>query len=162
MRTGNKQPATGNCKRPRIPGLVLCVALFAFHVSAEAQMAKNIPRIGYLSLLSADQEKDLLAAFQQGLRDLGYVPGQNIVIEQRYAEGKRDRLAALAAELVRLKVDVFVSGPSGVRAAKKLTSTIPLIFTFSADPVKSGLVVSLARPGGERNRIIGLSWLHIP
>jgi putative ABC transport system substrate-binding protein len=96
-------------------------------------------------------------AFQQGLRELGYVEGKNIVIEWRYAEGKLDRLPALAAELVGLKVDVIVSaGASVTRAAKKATSSIPIVMTNEADPVGTGVVASLARPGGN---ITGLSTL---
>ena len=94
-------------------------------------------------------------AFRQGLRELGYVEGKNIVIESRYADGKLDRLPALAAELVRLKVDVIVTGGRAVtRAAKEATSTIPIVMTNDTDPVGSGFVASLARPGGN---ITGLS-----
>jgi ABC-type uncharacterized transport system substrate-binding protein len=96
-------------------------------------------------------------AFRQGLRELGYVEGKNIVIEWRYAEGKLDRIAALAAELVRLKVDIILtSGPSVTRAAKEATVTIPIVMTFDSDPVGDGFVASLARPGGN---ITGLSSL---
>jgi putative ABC transport system substrate-binding protein len=96
-------------------------------------------------------------AFQQGLRELGYVEGKNIVIERRHGEGKLDRLPGLAAELVRLNVDVLVtSGPTATRPAKEATSTIPIVMTFDDDPVGSGFVASLARPGGN---ITGLSTL---
>lgn len=126
---------------------------------AEAQTTRNLPRIGYLSRDSAEGHKGLLAAFQQGLRELGYVEGQNITFEYRYAERKPERLAALAAELVKLKVDIIVSGAgsSGVRAARKATTVIPIVFTSSADPVGSGLVASLAHPGGN---VTGLSDYH--
>jgi putative ABC transport system substrate-binding protein len=98
-----------------------------------------------------------MEVFRQGLRELGYVEGKNIVIEPRYAEGKLDRLPELAADLVRLNVDVIVtSGPTATRPAKEATSTIPIIMTFDDDPVGSGFVVSLARPGGN---ITGLSTL---
>ena len=98
-----------------------------------------------------------MEAFRQGLRELGYVEGKNIVIEPRYAEGKLDRLPELAADLVRLNVDVIVtSGPTATRPAKEATSTIPIIMTFDDDPVGSGFVASLARPGGN---ITGLSTL---
>ena len=98
-----------------------------------------------------------IEAFRQGLRELGYVEGKNIVIEWRCAEGKLDRLPALAAELVRLKVDVIVSaGPTATRAAKEATATIPIVMALDADPVGSGFVASLARPGGN---ITGLSTL---
>jgi len=100
---------------------------------------------------------DRIEAFRQGLRELGYVEGKNIVIEWRYAEGKVDRLPALAAELMRLKVDVIVSGgSSATRRAKEATSTIPIVMTQDSDPVGTGLVASLARPGGN---ITGLSTL---
>ena len=96
-------------------------------------------------------------AFRQGLRELGYVEGKNIVIEWRYAEGKLDRLPALAADLVGLKVDVIVTGGSGAtRPAKQATGTIPIVMTQDSDPVASGFVASLARPGGN---ITGLSTL---
>ena len=96
-------------------------------------------------------------AFRQGLRELGYVEGKNIVIEWRYAEGKLDRLPALAAELVRLKVDIIVTGgPAATRAAKEATVTIPIVMAQDTDPVGNGFVASLARPGGN---ITGLSTL---
>jgi|SRR5499426_1563654 len=94
-------------------------------------------------------EQSSLAAFQQGLRELGYLEGQNIVIEQRYAEGTFDRLPALAAELVSLKVDIIITtGPAPTRAAKGATVTIPIVMTQVGDPVGSGFVTSLARPDG--------------
>src|SRR5215472_3452981 len=115
---------------------------------AEAQQPMKIPRIGILlggsSFLSVRVE-----AFRQGLKELGYIEGRNVVIEHRYAEGKADRLPALAAELMGLQVDVIVAaGTPGVLAAKKATSTIPIVFVSVADPVASGFVASLARPGG--------------
>ncbi len=133
--------------------------LFAHCFPVEAQEPAKVPRIGYLSRDSAEGHKSLLAAFQQGLRELGYVEGQNINVAYRYAERKPKRLTELAAELVRLKVDIIVSGAgsAGVRAARKATSTIPIVFTFSADPVGSGLVASLAHPGGN---VTGLSDFH--
>ncbi len=143
----------------RTIGLIstLGFGLLALPLPAEAQKAKKIPRIGYLSRYSAEQEKRQLAAFKQGLRELGYAEGKNIFIEQRDAEGKRRRLPALAAELVRLKVDIIVTGGGGVGAAKNATSTIPIVMTFSADPVRRGYVASLAHPGGN---ITGLSDFH--
>ncbi len=147
--------------RLRTIGLIgtLVLGLLAAPLPAEAQQRRKVPRIGYLSRDSAEGHKSLLAAFQQGLRELGYVEGQNITFEYRYAERKPKRLTELAAELVRLKVDIIISGAgsSGVRAARKATSTIPIVFTFSADPVGIGLVASLARPGGN---ITGLSDYH--
>ena len=128
-----------------------------FSVSAEAQQPTKIPRIGYLGATSPSANSARIEAFRQGLRELGYVEGKNIVIEWRYAEGKLDRLPALAAELVRLKVDVIVTaGPTATRAAKEATVTIPIVMMQDGDPVGSGFVASLARPGGN---ITGLSSL---
>ncbi len=136
---------------------ILALGLFAGPLPAEAQRPSKVPRIGYLSRDSAEGHKSLLAAFQQGLRELGYVDGQNITFEYRYAEGKRHRRSALAVELVRLKVDIIVTGGGGVGAAKNATSTIPIVMTFSADPVRRGYVASLAHPGGN---VTGLSDFH--
>jgi putative ABC transport system substrate-binding protein len=124
---------------------------------AHAQQPTKILRIGFLIATSPSVNAPRLAAFKQGLSELGYVEGKNVVIEYRYAEGKLDRLPELAAELVRLKVDVIVTaGPADTRAAKKATSTIPIVMTFDNDPVGNGFVASLARPGGN---ITGLSTL---
>jgi len=124
---------------------------------AQAQQPMKIPRIGYLV---TGYRSDILArtdAFRQELRELGYEEGKNIVIEQRYAEGKIDRLSQLAAELVRLNVKVIVAaGPQATRRAKETTSTIPIVMGFHNDPIGSGLVASLARPGGN---VTGLSTL---
>ena len=131
--------------------------LFALCASAEAQQPAKIPRIGYLTAASPSAIPARLEAFRQGLRELGYVEGKNIVIEWRYAEGKLDRLPALAAELVRLKVDIIVTaGPPATHAAKEATTTIPIVMTQDPDPVGNGFVASLARPGGN---ITGLSAL---
>ena len=140
---------------------VLVALLLAFSFPAEAQQPKKVPRIGYLSAGDPAGDPSSNAAriepFRQGLRELGYVEGKNIFIEWRYAEGKLDRLPALAAELVLLKVDVIVtSGPTVTRAAKEATNTIPIVMAFDNDPVGSGVVASLARPGGN---ITGLSIL---
>ncbi|OGQ78534.1 MAG: hypothetical protein A3F90_03815 [Deltaproteobacteria bacterium RIFCSPLOWO2_12_FULL_60_19] len=122
-----------------------------------AQQPTKIPRIGYLTASSLSAQSARIEAFRQGLRELGYVEGKNIVIEFRYAEGKFDRLPELAAELVRLKVDVIVTaGPIVTRAAKEATLTIPIVMAQDADPVGSGFVASLARPGGN---ITGLATL---
>src|SRR5438876_1123237 len=116
--------------------------------AAGAQPAK-VARIGYLSPLSASADSTHSEAFRQGLRDLGYVEGQNAVIEARYADGKFARLPDLAAELVRLKVDVIVAAPTpAVRAAQQATRTIPIVMAFSGDPVGEGFAAGLARPGG--------------
>jgi putative ABC transport system substrate-binding protein len=124
--------------------------LLAVPFAAEAQQAAKVTRIGYLAANLA-ASPHLQQAFLQGLRDLGYVEGRNLVIEYRDAEEKVERLPALAAELVALKVDVIVTeaGTTGVPlAAKQATRIIPIVFTATADPVGSGLVISLARPGG--------------
>ncbi len=136
----------------------LLATFFVANVSvAQAQQAGKIPRIGYLTGATADGQSARIEAFRHGLRALGYVEGKNIVIEYRYAEGKLDRLPVLAAELVRLKVDVIVSGGGGnTQAAKNATNTIPIVMTNDSDPVASGYVASLARPGGN---ITGLSNL---
>jgi putative tryptophan/tyrosine transport system substrate-binding protein len=128
--------------------------------SADAQAGGRVWRIGFLSLVSADLEhyKPWFAAFRERLRELGYVEGENLVIEQRYADGQVARLPALAAELIRLHVDVLVAAPSGsAAAAKKATSTIPIVFMGEPDPVGTGLVAGLSRPGGNAT---GLADAH--
>jgi putative ABC transport system substrate-binding protein len=135
----------------------LAGGLVAAPLAAEAQQAAKIARIGYLSInLAANPH--LREAFLQGLRDLGYVEGRDVVIEDRSAEGKLERFPALAAELVALKVDVIVTagGPPAALAAKQATRTLPIVFAAAADPVTDGLVTSLARPGGN---VTGLSIL---
>jgi putative ABC transport system substrate-binding protein len=128
---------------------MLTGGLLAAPLAAEAQAPAKVPRIGFLFGPTPAVSAPYLEAFRQGLRELGYVEGQNIAIEYRWAEGKYERLPALAAELVRLKVDVIVtSAPPVPLAAKQATSTIPIVFTTAIDPVAQGLVVSLARPGG--------------
>jgi len=123
--------------------------------SAEGQQAGKVPRIGYLSGSPPSAIAEHNEAFRQGLRELGYMEGKNIVIEWRSAEGKRDRLPALATELVHLKVDVIVTaGPLVTRSVKQATSTIPIVLAQDPDPVGNGFVASLARPGGN---ITGLS-----
>jgi putative ABC transport system substrate-binding protein len=115
----------------------------------EAQQPKKVPRIGYLSSTSASATSSRINAFHQGLRELGYVEGKNVIIEWRFAEGKLDRLPALAAELVRLNVDMIVSASTPVTAAvKDATATVPIVMAHDPDPVGSGFVASLARPGG--------------
>jgi len=137
--------------------LLLLIAMVVMGAVVHAQQPKKIPRIGFLNALFATNNPARIEAFRQGLRDVGYVEGKNIVIEYRYAQRKFDRLPALAAELVRLKVDVIVTSASReTRAAKETTSTIPIVMTNDADPVATGIVASLARPGGN---ITGLSTL---
>ena len=124
-------------------------ALAAPLASFAQQQTAKIARIGFLGSESASGYASRVEALRAGLRDLGYVEGKNIVIEFRWAEGKRDRLPDLAAELVRIKVGVLVThGTPGTRAAKNATTTIPIVMAASGDPVASGLVTSLARPGG--------------
>jgi putative ABC transport system substrate-binding protein len=134
----------------------LAGGLLALPLAAEAQQAAKVPRIGYVSTnLAANPH--LSEAFRQGLRDLGYVEGRNVVIEYRSAEGKLERLPALAAELVALKVDVIVAASTlAALAAKQATRTLPIVFAGAGDPAQSGLVTSLARPGGN---VTGLSLL---
>ena len=134
---------------------IVTATIFAFCFSALAQNPKSTPRIGHL--IATSDSPGRINAFRQGLRDLGYIEGKNIIIEWRHGEAKLDRLPALAAELVRLNVDVIVSaGPPDTRAAKQATDKIPIVMTQDADPVGSGFVASLARPGGN---ITGLSTL---
>jgi putative ABC transport system substrate-binding protein len=129
-------------------GFALCALLLALCFSAEAQQpAGRVPTIGYLTTAAETTPNPYVEAFRQGLRDLGYVEGKNIHIEYRYAGGKSERLPELAQELVRLKVDVLVTGAAAVvRATKSATSTLPIVVTNIGD--LSGLVASLARPGG--------------
>jgi putative ABC transport system substrate-binding protein len=149
--------ALGNIKKLQLIAYALCALLFALCTNVEAQQSGKVPRIGFLIASSPSAIAPRMDAFRQGLRELGHMEGKNIVIEPRHADGKLDRLPALAAELVRLEVDVIVtSGPTATRPAKGATSTIPIVMTFDDDPVGSGFVASLARPGGN---ITGLSTL---
>jgi ABC-type uncharacterized transport system substrate-binding protein len=136
----------------------LALSVLALPLAAEAQPAAKVARIGYLALNFASG-RNLTEAFRQGLRDFGYVEGRNLVIEIRSAEGKPERLPALAAELVALKVDVIVvaGGALAVLAAKQATRTLPIVFAGAADPVADGLVTSLARPGGNVTGLSGFS-----
>ena len=135
---------------------LLLSAIISPHL-AQAQQPARIPRIGFLLPTSVSVQSARIEASRQRLRELGYVEGKNIVIEYRYAEGKLERLPDLVAELVRLKVDVVVTNSApAVLAAKKASATIPIVFTLASDPVGSGLVSSLARPGGN---ITGLSLM---
>jgi putative ABC transport system substrate-binding protein len=131
--------------------------LLALCVSAGAQQPVKVPRISYLMVSSPSVNRARVEAFQQGLRELGYVEGKNIVVEYQYVEGKLDRLRDLAAEVVRLKVDIIVTGgPKTTRAVKEATATIPIVMGFDNDPVGNGFITSLARPGGN---ITGLASL---
>ena len=138
-------------KKAAMPSILVVVVLLAVAVIAEAQQPKKVPRIGYLSNLDPNRESARSEAIRLALRERGYVEGQNIAFEYRYAEGKLDRLPELAAELVRLKVDIIVvaGGDTTIRAAKNATKTIPIVMAGSGgDPVEAGFVESLARPGG--------------
>jgi len=136
--------------------MIALAVTFVVVAVAEAQQPKKIPRIVYLSVSPVNTAR--IEAFRQGLGELGYVEGKNIIIEYRHADGKLDRLRTLVAELVRLKVDVIVSsGSVTTRPAKEATVTIPIVMTQDPDPVGSGFVASLARPGGN---ITGLSNLN--
>ena len=136
--------------KKKITLLLLCAILFALCCSAaDAQQTGKVPRIGFLDTSTASGSAVLMEAFRQELSKLGWIEGKNITIEYRFAEQKPERLPELAADLVRLKVDLIVvaGGPTAL-AAKRATTTIPIVMTNSADPVGAGLVASLARPGG--------------
>ena len=145
-------------KKAAVPILV-AVILLTVAVVTEAQQPKKVPRIGYLSPLNPASESSRSEAIRLALRELGYIEGQNIATEYRYAEGKRNRAPELAAELVRLKVDIIVvGGSSGTRAAMNATKTIPIVMVGQGiDPVEAGLIESLARPGGNVTGITNLT-----
>ena len=147
----------------RIGLVLLAVSLVLAPLAADAQQAGKAPRIGILSLTSPSDRPFLLDAFRQRLRELGWVEGQNIVIDYRYAEDRVDRLPDLAAELVRLKVDLIVAsaGTQVATAAKNATETIPIVMIFVRDPVGTGLIASLARPGGNVTGVSGYAGLEI-
>src|SRR5262245_47244225 len=137
----------------------LGAAMLAAPLAAEAQQATNVPRIGFLFAISESDPRvpPYLQAFRQGLREVGYVDGQNIAILFRWADGPYDRLPGLAAELVRLKGSVIVAGvPAAIQAAKQATETIPIVIAGAADPVAAGFVSSLAHPGGN---VTGISLM---
>jgi ABC-type uncharacterized transport system substrate-binding protein len=158
MKIGIRHEATGNRKRVQFLGFTFTALLFALCLPAKAQQPKKVPRIGFLWGSAPEAEKDRLAGFQQGLRDLGYVDGKTILIEHRYAEGKLDRSPALAAELVHLNVDVIVvTYLPGTSAVKEATKSIPIVMVSFVDPVSAKLIDSLARPGGN---ITGIATLR--
>jgi len=133
----------------------LCAVLFALCLSAEAQQATKIPRVGYLRLIENPVNDE---AFRKGLRELGYIEGQNIQMEYRYSGGSLERLAQYAQELVNLKVDIIVAASTqSIDAARRATTTIPIVFPVTADPVASGFITSLAQPGGN---LTGLTTLN--
>jgi putative tryptophan/tyrosine transport system substrate-binding protein len=142
----------------RVISLALGAMLLALCIPAHAQQPAKVPRIGVLWLYSPTIASPFAEAFRQGLRGLGYVEGQNIALEERWAEGRFDRLPSLAAELVRLNVDIIVTTSTpGAQAGQQATKSIPIVLTLVSDPVESGLVGSLARPGGN---VTGLSLMH--
>jgi putative tryptophan/tyrosine transport system substrate-binding protein len=143
--------------KKKIMVLTLCAMFSALCLPATAQQGKKVPRVGFLGAGFPSAISARIEAFRQGLRELGYIEGKNILIEYRWAEGNFDRLPALVAELVGLKVDIIVTGgPQATRPAKKATATIPIVMAFDSDPVGNGFVASLARPGGN---VTGLSAL---
>src|SRR5215471_3134820 len=145
-------------KKAAVPSILVVVVQLALGVMAEAQQPKKVPRIGYLVASSPSLNPSLREAFRQGLRDLGYFEGENILIEYRYADGKPERLPELADELVGLKVDLIVAPTAtGARVAKKVTTTIPIVMVNGGDPIGNGLVASLARPGGNVTGLANLS-----
>src|SRR5215475_5128342 len=144
-------------KKAAVPSILFAVVLVALGVIAEAQQPKKVPRIGYVGAGSPASAGHHAQAFIQGLRDLGYVEGENIVIEYRWADGKLDRLPGFVADLVHAKVDVIVSSATpAIRFAKEQTSSIPIVMAGVTDPVAAGFAASLARPGGN---ITGLTHL---
>jgi putative tryptophan/tyrosine transport system substrate-binding protein len=146
--------------RRKVFCFALCVLNLALGLSAQAQQTKKVPRLGYLSALDPARESARSEAIRLALRERGYIEGQNIAIEYRYAEGKLERTPELAAELVRLNVDIIVAagGDSVIRPAKNATKTIPIVMTGGGnDPVEAGLVESLARPGGNVTGLTNLS-----
>jgi len=144
-------------RREFIKAIAGSAIVAALPLEASAQQRSKVPRVGYLFSFVRAEGKHLWEACRQGLRDLGYAEGQTIILEPRFAEGHHERLANLAADLVRLKVDVIVSAATPAsRAAKAATSTIPIVFVGVGDPVKAGLIATLSQPGGN---VTGLSLL---
>ena len=135
--------------KPIVAGYAAAIALLAASPGSSAQPAAKVYRIGIVSPLAASPEPPTVRAFRQGLRELGYVEGKNVIVEARYAEGHPEIFPELFAHFIKRKVDVIVTGSSqGALAAKKATSTVPVVFAGILDPVASGIVTSLARPGG--------------
>src|SRR5262250_3133279 len=159
MRVGIRHKATGNSKKVQFFAFSLCAMLLAFCVPVWARRPKKVTRIGYLSSQGPGYESARAEGIRLALRELGYIEGHNIAIDYRYAEARVDRAPELAAELVRLKVDIIVvaSGDQWIRAAKNATKTIPIVMAGQgSDPVRAGHVESLARPGGN---VTGLTVL---
>jgi putative ABC transport system substrate-binding protein len=144
--------------RKKVIGLTLSATLFALSVNIEAQQPKKIAKIGYLAPSTPAAAAHLVEAFRQGLRELGYVEGKNLVLELRHGEARAERLPELARELVGLKVDVIVTNTDGaIAAVKRETQTIPIVMGNSTDPVGTGFVASLARPGGNVTGVSSIS-----
>jgi len=142
----------------RLPWILLCVLQLGLGGAAEAQQARKTPRIGYLAAVSASADAPRLEAFRQGLRELGYVEGQNILIDYRHEHQSFERLPSLATELIALEIDVLVAVTTNAAlAAKKATATIPIVFMGVTDPIGAGLVESLARPGGNSTGITNIA-----
>ncbi|HEX9137497.1 MAG TPA: ABC transporter substrate-binding protein [Nitrospirota bacterium] len=158
MKKSVKQQATGNRRNYKLFRISLCVMLFLFYSSTEAQQSRKVPRIGFVTGVGdANAPGPMVEAFRQGLRDLGYIEGKSILVEYRYTEGKQDLSPSLIADFVQLKVDVIVTGGSGLTgAAKEAMTTIPIVMAQDPDPVGNGFVASLAHPGGN---VTGLSNL---
>ena len=147
-------------KKAAVPSILAPVVLLALGMTAEAQQPKKVTRIGYLSSQDPAHESARADGIRLALRELGYIEGQNIAIEYRYSEGKTDRVPELAAEVVRLKVDIILvaGGIIWIRAAKNATNTIPIVMVGAGnDPVEAGLIESLARPGGNVTGLTNLS-----
>jgi putative tryptophan/tyrosine transport system substrate-binding protein len=158
LKNGTRQQAAGNSKRLKLLVCALSATLFAPCSFADAQQPAKIFRIGFLDPSTASGSKVPVEAFRQELSKLGWIEGKNIVIEYRFAEQKQERLPELAADLVRLKIDlILVSGGPTASVAKKATTTIPIVMTNVGDPVGAGLVASLARPGGNVTGFSGLA-----
>jgi len=155
--------------KPIVVRLAAAALLVAGSVAVHAQQAAKVYRIGFVSAASPNPSNPQFDAFRQGLRELGYVEGKNVIVEARFAEGL-ERLPELATELIRLKVDVLMAGsPAGAMAAKKASATVPIVFAGVGDPVTSGIVASLARPGGNITGVasgvggpaFGEKWLEL-
>ena len=160
MKIGSRQRASGNSKKLKFLLCALCAMLLALCSVASAQQAKKVARLGYVSATDRSTDASRAEAIRRGLRELGYLEGQNIAIEYRYADGQRDRYAELLGELVRLNIGLIIvaGGDPLIRSALSATKSIPIIMTGGgADPVDAGLVESLARPGGNVTGITNVS-----
>jgi ABC-type uncharacterized transport system substrate-binding protein len=158
MISSNRHKTTATSKKAKVLGFAFSALLFMLCVSADAQQPGKMPRVGYVTSTGNSNDPGPSGqAFRQGLQDLGYIEGKNILLEYRYVEGDPNRIPGLLAELVRLKVDVLVAtSPTAIRAAKQATTTIPIVMVTTQDPVAAGIVDSLARPGGN---VTGLTQL---